>query len=247
MPRRIALCLPPRFRAHSQLATHSPNLDRKSRVTRLWPGLATTLAWLTLAMACFFGTALFAPDRAPEAALSKRRTLTPVSHQAAATKRIVGIDYGPFRDGQSPLTGSFPTTAQMQADMPILRRMGDSIRTYSALNGFDQIPALAKQSDLKVVPTAWLGKNTTANNAEIAQNIRHDFLPYALAFEVVEHSNVLYAEHQQTHLLAFQMVKLAYLQGYDETAAMLNLWDARGNCKSSWSKPEMNRGRHVRP
>lgn len=86
-------------------------------------------------------------------------------------ERIVGVNYGPFRDGQSPLTGTYPTEKQMLEDMPILRKMAPYIRTYSVTHGLEQIPKLASQYGLKVVPTAWLGTNAAANNTEITNLI----------------------------------------------------------------------------
>lgn len=86
-------------------------------------------------------------------------------------ERIVGVDYGPFRDGQSPITGIYPSIEQMREDMPILKRMAPYIRTYSVTRGLERIPELASQYGLKVVPTAWLGPNAAANDVEIANLI----------------------------------------------------------------------------
>jgi exo-beta-1,3-glucanase (GH17 family) len=109
------------------------------------------------------------PNGARSGVLQPQATPTPTPQQ-----RIVGFDYGPFRDGQSPLTGVFPTAAQMQDDMPVLKSIAASIRTYSVTNGFDQIPGLAKQVGLTCVPGAWLGKEPAtkdANETEISKLI----------------------------------------------------------------------------
>lgn len=93
---------------------------------------------------------------------------------AGAQARIIGVNYGPFRDGQSPDRGVFPTADQLREDMPVLRRIAPCIRTFSVTNGFDQIPAMAKQAGLKVVPTAWIGPLSTAgaaNDAEVSKLI----------------------------------------------------------------------------
>ena len=93
---------------------------------------------------------------------------------ASGQARIIGVNYGPFRDGQSPDRGIFPTANQLREDMPVLRRIAPCIRTFSVTNGFDQIPALAKQAGLKVVPTAWIGPLSTAgaaNDAEVSRLI----------------------------------------------------------------------------
>ncbi len=93
---------------------------------------------------------------------------------ASGQTRIIGVNYGPFRDGQSPDRGVFPTANQLREDMPVLRRIAPCIRTFSGANGFDQIPALAKQAGLKVVPTAWIGRlpaASAANDAEVSRLI----------------------------------------------------------------------------
>jgi exo-beta-1,3-glucanase (GH17 family) len=116
--------------------------------------------------------------------LSVIHTEIKVLAQVAAEERIVGVPYGPFRDGQSPDLGIFPTLAQIQADMPLLKRMGNVIRFYSVTNNFDQIIGLAKQAGLKAIPTAWIGTNDTANHAEIAKLIsitpQYDNIPFVI-------------------------------------------------------------------
>lgn len=104
---------------------------------------------------------------------------------AYGQERLIGVNYGPFRDGQSPEQGIFPTINQLREDMPVLRRIAPCIRTFSVTNGFDQIPGLAKQVGLKVVPTAWIGRlpgASAANNAEVTQLIsvanQNDNLPF---------------------------------------------------------------------
>jgi uncharacterized protein (TIGR03437 family) len=104
---------------------------------------------------------------------------------AHGQERLIGVDYGPFRDGQSPDQGIFPTINQMREDMPVLRRIAPCVRTFSVTNGFDQIPGLAKQAGLKVVPTAWISRlpgASAANNAEVTQLInvanQNDNLPF---------------------------------------------------------------------
>ena len=138
--------------------------------------------------------------RMPKAAFSNLPV--PVSLQASLPERIVGVDYGPFRDGQSPLTGVFPTAAQMQQDMPVLKQMAGHLRTYSVTNGFDQIPGLAKQAGLKVVPTAWLSKDSAANTAEIAKLITVTSQNDNISFVAVGSEALLRGDLTKNQLLA---------------------------------------------
>ena len=89
-----------------------------------------------------------------------------------ATPSIRGVDYGPFREGQSPEKGIFPTIQEMEEDMPLLKMMASTIRTYSVTNGFENIIGLGKKYGLKVVPGAWLSDNQAANEQEINNLIK---------------------------------------------------------------------------
>jgi len=82
-----------------------------------------------------------------------------------------GICYSPFRDGQSPDAGIFPTTEQITEDLTALKEITGSIRTYSSTNGLESIPAIAKQLGLKVYQGVYLNNNTEQNEAEIKNAI----------------------------------------------------------------------------
>ncbi len=128
-----------------------------------------------------------------------------VTAQVAAEERIVGVEYGPFRDSQSPDLGIFPTLAQMQADMPLLKRMGNVIRTYSVINNFDQIIGLAKQAGLKVIPTAWIGSNVNdaANHAEIAKLISITPQSDNIPFVIVGSEAILRGDKTPAQMIAY--------------------------------------------
>src|SRR5688572_18772405 len=74
---------------------------------------------------------------------------------------IRGLRYGPFRSGQDPNSGIFPSEAQIAQDIAILAEISDTIGTYSLANGLYRIVELASATgDLKVAPTAWLARET---------------------------------------------------------------------------------------
>jgi exo-beta-1,3-glucanase (GH17 family) len=81
---------------------------------------------------------------------------------------IQGIAYSPFRDCQNPNWGPFPTLDQVEADLMLVRHMGNALRTYSSEGIQGHIPALANQAGLRVSAGAWLGKDKAANEREIA-------------------------------------------------------------------------------
>ena len=49
--------------------------------------------------------------------------------------RVNSLSFAPFHPGQSPLTGTFPTVAQVDADLALLAPVTRAIRTYAASAG----------------------------------------------------------------------------------------------------------------
>lgn len=81
--------------------------------------------------------------------------------------KIQSVSYSPFRRGQSPDTGDFPSTAEMEADLALLSNYVEGIRIYSGVGALGQIPALAKKHGLRVWLGAWLDSNQDTNRTEI--------------------------------------------------------------------------------
>lgn len=73
-----------------------------------------------------------------------------------------GVGYGPFRSGQSPSSGVFPTEAQMREDMGVLKRLGfTKIQTYAndAGTALYNMPKYAADSGLTVMAGAWISSS----------------------------------------------------------------------------------------
>ena len=80
---------------------------------------------------------------------------------------IVGLSFSPFRPGQNPDRGRFPTAEQIDEDLALLSSVATAVRTYSVTNGFENIPELARLHGLSVAPGAWLGPNREINRREV--------------------------------------------------------------------------------
>ena len=87
------------------------------------------------------------------------------------TGKLNSVSFAPFRAGQSPLDDRFPSAAQVDADLALLAPVTRAIRTYAALEGNYDVPALAAQHGLKVWLGIWLGSDRAQNAREIARGI----------------------------------------------------------------------------
>lgn len=93
-------------------------------------------------------------------------------HEAEAwTGEIVGFSYSPFRLGQDPTKGSFPTREQIDDDLELLSGTVQALRTYSVIRGQEAIPDLAAEHGLSVAVGAWVGTDPKRNESEIANLI----------------------------------------------------------------------------
>ncbi len=84
---------------------------------------------------------------------------------------IAGASFSPYREGQGPIDKIFPTEEQIRADLSTLAPHVRSVRTYTSLDGMDQIPRLAHEFGLAVTAGAWLDGNRKKNEREIRKLI----------------------------------------------------------------------------
>lgn len=81
--------------------------------------------------------------------------------------KLKSLSFAPFREGQSPLTGIFPSTAQINEDLRLMAEKTQSIRTYASAKEMQPIPKLVGQYGLKMIQGAWLGYGKRDNKTEI--------------------------------------------------------------------------------
>ncbi|AWK87757.1 glycosyl hydrolase family 17 protein [Azospirillum thermophilum] len=95
----------------------------------------------------------------------------PVPLEPPPGGKLKSVSFAPFRDGQSPLTQTFPTTAQIEEDLAALAPQVAGIRTYTSLEGLEAVPELARRHGLQVTMGAWLSSKPDKNEKEIASLI----------------------------------------------------------------------------
>lgn len=83
------------------------------------------------------------------------------------SQSIKGFAYNGFQRDQSPLRGEFPTDEQLAADLDLLARNSDALRTYGATD-MPSLLELAGDRDLLVTAGAWLDPDKEKNERELA-------------------------------------------------------------------------------
>lgn len=85
---------------------------------------------------------------------------------------MMGVSFNPAREEQNPQENKFPSEQEIEQDLQLLSGKVYSVRTYSLLNGFDKIPALAEKNNLNVALGAWIGSDPDLNKKEIETLIK---------------------------------------------------------------------------
>ncbi|CAA7617760.1 exo-beta-1,3-glucanase [Magnetospirillum sp. UT-4] len=91
----------------------------------------------------------------------------PVPVELSFDEPFPSVSFAPFRRGQSPITGDYPPPAQIEEDLKSLVGVTRGIRTYTSREGLDVVPDLARKFGIEVTHSAWLGKKTDINAAEV--------------------------------------------------------------------------------
>ena len=91
--------------------------------------------------------------------------------QGVKVTKFNSLSYEGYRPGESPLTDHFPTEAEVDQDMALLAPITRAVRTYAAIEGPYDIPAIAQKHGVKVWQGIWLGGDRAKNQLEMAHAI----------------------------------------------------------------------------
>ncbi|SEQ08286.1 Exo-beta-1,3-glucanase, GH17 family [Azotobacter beijerinckii] len=86
-------------------------------------------------------------------------------------EQISGYSFSPFRPGQNPQEGIYPSDEEIRSDLELLSHQTDSIRTYSVAGTQADIPRLAEEFGLRVTLGIWISQDLERNEREIAKAI----------------------------------------------------------------------------
>jgi exo-beta-1,3-glucanase (GH17 family)/cellulose synthase/poly-beta-1,6-N-acetylglucosamine synthase-like glycosyltransferase len=138
---------------HPELARSSTRAPRRS-------GWRSASSWIAALGAAAVGFGIWAAVNQP------------VTNIAPYHGEIGGFAFSPFQKGQSPQTGVYPSTKQIQSDLALVAARTHNIRTYTVEGDLGQIPALAAPYGLNVTLGAWLDTHLNANEAELTKVVK---------------------------------------------------------------------------
>ena len=85
----------------------------------------------------------------------------------AGATSIASVSFSPYRRGEGPLARMTPTLDEISADLAVLAGRARRVRTYTSLEGLDAVPRFAQPLGIKVMQSAWLGRDPNVNEREI--------------------------------------------------------------------------------
>ncbi len=91
---------------------------------------------------------------------------------AWAAKPLPGVCYSPFRTGQSPLLGRYPTQTHIKEDLQFARRAAGAIRLYGNERTLRTIPALCAEIGLPCYPAVFLTGDAAVDDPLVAALIQ---------------------------------------------------------------------------
>jgi cellulose synthase/poly-beta-1,6-N-acetylglucosamine synthase-like glycosyltransferase/exo-beta-1,3-glucanase (GH17 family) len=77
---------------------------------------------------------------------------------------IASVSFTPYQADQGPHEKKYPSVDQIDRDMALVSRVADGVRTYDALNGFENIPRIAAKYGLNVIAGAAVNGNKDGPN-----------------------------------------------------------------------------------
>lgn len=95
---------------------------------------------------------------------------------------MMGIDFNPMRKNHDPEKSLYPSVAEIDQDLALLAGKVHAVRTYSVMNGLENVPQLAAQHDLNVTIGAWINSDPIASQQEVDKLI---------SISRADHSNIV--------------------------------------------------------
>jgi exo-beta-1,3-glucanase (GH17 family) len=92
------------------------------------------------------------------------------SFSNAEYKPIYGLCHGPFRQGQDPEYGIFPTLAQVEEDVSLIADVAAANRSYATDQAMREIPRFCWENNIDCYAGSWISDNAVWNQ-QTAQDL----------------------------------------------------------------------------
>jgi exo-beta-1,3-glucanase (GH17 family) len=107
------------------------------------------------------------PSASPSTSSSRESAPCTQPQPAPGKLSFAGLAYGPAHTGQDPIRGSFPSSEEIQADIPTLASLTRYIRIYSSTGSAEAILQAASAANICVALGIELGSDPVANAREM--------------------------------------------------------------------------------
>ena len=145
------------------------------------------------------------------------REALPVPLADGVTDRLPCLSYAPSR--QSGAARSGVTVEQLRKDLALLAKRTGCVRTYTVSEGFDQVPAVAREFGLEVLLGLWIGRDAIHNEREIELGVRTANAHRATIRALVVGNEVLLRREQTAAELSALIRRVATTTGMPVTYA----------------------------
>ncbi len=112
-------------------------------------------SWIIIVITCLANIALWTVFNRPE------------SPEPSWSGVFNYVSFSPYREGQDPVAGKYPTPEEIMDDLRFLKDKTKGIRTYSSLDGMEFIPGMATRLGYEVTAGAWIDGRYERNEDEI--------------------------------------------------------------------------------
>lgn len=85
--------------------------------------------------------------------------------------RIASFSFSPYSRDKNPEKGLYPSKDDIRRDMLAVKRISDSVRTYTVTEGLDSVPEVADELGMTVTLGIWIDENEERNAVELAKGI----------------------------------------------------------------------------
>ena len=107
----------------------------------------------------------FAARRAP--VTTTTTSPPPTTTTIPVAPRLRGVGFGPYTGQQDPNLGAVVTHEQVRERLLLVRPYARTVRTYGSRGGLEHVGPVARELDMRVVPGAWIGRDTAENDRQV--------------------------------------------------------------------------------